>query len=500
MAKNIIICSDGTGNSTIKNRGTNVFKLFEAVDLHHQEQKQVAIYDDGVGTESIKFIRLITGAFGYGLSRNVRQLYASLARVYKPGDKIYLFGFSRGAFTVRSLAGLITKMGIVDFNNCPSDTELRKRVKLAYREYRHAHRAPLEVLLGLLFGWLIHWGNPIRGIQAFKEKYAVKNLQNPAEVSNKVHFIGVWDTVSAVGFPLLGVADAINLLIYRFKFPDYVLDKDVEHACHALSIDDQRKTFHPLLWEQKTDNDKTRIEQVWFSGVHANVGGGYPKQGMSLVALNWMMHKAAKQGIKFVSHDENLYESRQNVNDKLYDSRAGMNVYYRYSPRNIFEKYENFTVKPRIHASTINRIIQGTEGYAPGNLPRDFEIVDADEMNCQWPTVSEDMTAELGNETSLLERVKEWVLLRQASSWVFILTSLYIVYLSLPRDLCQREIWDIIGYFLSSDFFANLLKQSPWLFGVLLLCYAAGLLGRSRMQRTFSEFWHGLIKKKKFAD
>jgi len=121
MGKNIIICSDGTGNTANKDRGTNVFKLFEAVDLngHLVDPKltlQVALYDDGVGTESFLPLKLIGGAFGWGLKRNVLNLYTGLVRIYDPGDRIYLFGFSRGAFTVRTLAGLIAQAGILNGN------------------------------------------------------------------------------------------------------------------------------------------------------------------------------------------------------------------------------------------------------------------------------------------------------------------------------------------------------------------------------------------------
>lgn len=119
MAKNIVICSDGTGNTAIKGRGTNVFKLFEAIDLNgHKTQPeltpQVALYDDGVGTENFKPLKIFTGATGYGLSRNVKQLYKELVRIYDPGDRIFLFGFSRGAFTVRTLVGVIAACSILD--------------------------------------------------------------------------------------------------------------------------------------------------------------------------------------------------------------------------------------------------------------------------------------------------------------------------------------------------------------------------------------------------
>ena len=110
--KNIVLCSDGTGNTAIKARGTNVFKLYEAVDIqgHKYDQTlkpQVAFYDDGVGTSRLTPLKLIGGAFGFGFRKNVKDLYTELAHVYEPGDHIYLFGFSRGAYTVRALSGMI---------------------------------------------------------------------------------------------------------------------------------------------------------------------------------------------------------------------------------------------------------------------------------------------------------------------------------------------------------------------------------------------------------
>jgi uncharacterized protein (DUF2235 family) len=141
MPRNIILCSDGTGNTAIKGRGTNVFKLYEALDL--DPEKQVAFYDDGVGTERLRPLAALGGAFGFGLSRNVRQVYTALARVYEPGDRIFLFGFSRGAFTVRTLAGFIAACGIVDRARRRSDDGLEAAVKEAYSAYRDRYRTPL---------------------------------------------------------------------------------------------------------------------------------------------------------------------------------------------------------------------------------------------------------------------------------------------------------------------------------------------------------------------
>jgi uncharacterized protein (DUF2235 family) len=136
VAKNIIICSDGTGNTAIKDRGTNVFKLYEAIDLNgHRTDPtlapQVALYDDGVGTETFLPLKLLGGAFGWGMKRNVLKLYTGLVRIYDPGDRIYLFGFSRGAFTVRTLAGLIAKCGILDWNELNTTDAMRAAVAAA---------------------------------------------------------------------------------------------------------------------------------------------------------------------------------------------------------------------------------------------------------------------------------------------------------------------------------------------------------------------------------
>ncbi len=147
MPKNIILCSDGTGNKGIKGRGTNVFKLFESIDLYNSRKEQIVYYDDGVGTSKFKPLTILGGAFGLGLSRNVRQLYTELVRCYNPGDKIFLFGFSRGAYTVRVLAGFIDAVGIFNCDKAQGDAELKRTVRSAYRLYRKKYRALLSEIL-----------------------------------------------------------------------------------------------------------------------------------------------------------------------------------------------------------------------------------------------------------------------------------------------------------------------------------------------------------------
>ena len=378
--KNIVVCSDGTGNADIKGRGTNVFKLFEAVNLHDHEAdparcRQVAFYDDGVGTESVWFKKMIGGAVGWGLSENVRRLYADIVRVYDPGsnsspaDRIYLFGFSRGAHTVRTLAGMIARCGQLDRRKFNSEQELIDMVGIVYKLYRGRSRAWLTRLF--------HPAVTLKKIEEFMAKYCLGDYATPSK-EVKIEFIGVWDTVDAVGFPVPGIADFWNNVIWQFKFKDRTLSAIVQCARHALSIDDERLTFHPTLWDESIEKKGTtppRIEQVWFSGVHSNVGGGYPKQGMSLITLNWMMAEAENRGLRFVPSDRNAYRDRRNVHDKLYDSRAGMASIYRYRPRDIEELCHKNGTEPKINLSVLERVAQGTLGYAPANLPNDARVV-----------------------------------------------------------------------------------------------------------------------------
>ena len=363
MAKNIVICSDGTWNSGYKRRGTNVFKLFEAVDTSRDDQ--VAFYDEGVGTQRLKVLQLLGGAFGLGLGRNVRQLYEVLVRVYKPGDCIYMFGFSRGAYTVRTLAGMINRCGILSgtrtVGNRDTDEdqqterlterELRAEVRRTYKRYRATYR-----------------------------KIFTRHVPEQRVKGVTIKMIGAWDTVDAVGLPFKDQAEALNSL-FRFKFPDRCLPSNVECAFHALAIDEERRTFAPILWDEASacdehHQDRNReqvLKQVWFAGAHANVGGGYPRQGMSLVSLSWMMREADDLGLHFSKTARRGIRAAQNVHDQLYDSRSGFAALYRYKPREVSGNGAgNATV--RIHESVVGRIRFGTQGYGPAMLRPDSHV------------------------------------------------------------------------------------------------------------------------------
>ena len=370
MAKNIVICSDGTGNRGGKTRGTNVWRIFNAVDRHsavdsdNNPIKQITHYDDGVGTDDLFWLRLLGGAFGWGLSRNIRSAYAFLAMNYEPGDRIFLFGFSRGAYTVRSLAGMINRCGLIK----------REAVINAGRRRR-------RILKRIL--------NAYRSVDAEKAKCVREALKIDDLCFHSdpipIHFLGVWDTVDAVGMPFdeIKVIDTISLRVCKRRlwgFHDRKLGPHVHHAYQALALDDERKTFHPLIWEHpntcpdsKTDcaengPKKPIIEQVWFAGVHSNVGGGYPKDSLSFVSLDWMMGKAEECGLRFVNGVRKEYQRDADVHGRLYDSRTGLRAFYRYAPRNPYELYERTNDEkflPAIHGSVFERIQRGTDYYAP---------------------------------------------------------------------------------------------------------------------------------------
>jgi len=516
MPKNIIICSDGTGNTAIKDRGTNVFKMFEAIDLNGHRinpylDPQVAFYDDGVGTETFLPLKLLGGAFGFGLAKNVRNLYMDLVRVYDPGndttpaDRIYLFGFSRGAFTVRTLAGLIAKCGVLDRSKLPDTDALRSTVRKAYSTYRRSYRTVLGSLLNRILVGLRLRRPDSDAMAEFKRTNSI-----PGEV--RIRFIGVWDTVDAVGGPF-HTSDVINAVFHRFKFPDQILSDKVDRAVHALSIDEARAAFGPVLWEAKPN-----VEQVWFSGVHSNVGGGYPKQGMSLVTLDWMMQKAQQNGLRILPDDRKNYWEHGNVDDKMYDSRAGLGVFYRWKPRNMQKLWvdQKAGTLPTVHLSVLERIAHGTDGYAPGTLAPDASVTftSSNDLKQNEALIIRARAAKSALDTAYARSGSN---LQQARGTVFIGRIAYYIYVlcclaaflaaSVPPDAGSRRnpwivlknagtlVYDVVTVQWEPPFSAaKRLFTDPKLIGTLLAGFSvAGVLAYivdHRRSLVFSRYWH----------
>lgn len=266
--KRIIVCSDGTWNWPDKMEDgrpcpTNVVKMAHHIEpVDAEGNAQVVFYDQGVGTETP--IRQITGgAFGTGLEQNVKDAYRFILMNYAPGDELWFFGFSRGAYTVRSAAGMV--------NNC---SILRREHADLFHAAYELYRSPCAE----------HAPQGEHAV-AFRETYS-----HPVP---SVRFIGVWDTVGSRGIPFAPFAKWRQK---RYGFHDTTLSWSVETARHALAIDERRRFFAPTLWTGPQGPEQT-VEQVWFPGVHSDVGGGYPCSGLSDVALAWMHGQAAEAGL-----------------------------------------------------------------------------------------------------------------------------------------------------------------------------------------------------------
>jgi len=496
MPKNIIICADGTGNTTIKGRGTNVFKLYEAVDQNGHRfdpaaVQQVAIYHDGVGTETLKWARLFAGAFGWGLSRNVKQLYGELARVYDPGDHIFLFGYSRGAFTVRTLAGLVTSCGILDPTRYSTNRAFWGAVRHAYGQYRRKYQTKLSKILR---------GRKTVDDADLRREFsvAIPAFTDPAR--KIIDFIGVWETVDAVGVPF-GIADLINGTIYRFKFPSTVLSPDVAFACHALALDEERQSFAPVLWREGP-GDAERVQQVWFTGSHANVGGGYPRQGISLVALDWMMWKAEALGVRFLPSHRRLYRDATDVDDKLYEPRVGLGMFYQWQPRNVVRLCAENHVSPKVHRTVYQRIARNTEGYAPGSVPPDADVITTSSPEVTVP-IRALVAAHHGDSRSLVEREGTAHVLGKSAYWLMIamtLTCAAMIVATYYGDIASIPGWQeravaVMSTIVSTNWFAvtgRTIWHDPWLAAGAVFGLWLNLRVASHLDTAYSEFWHRL--------
>jgi uncharacterized protein (DUF2235 family) len=272
MAKRLVLCFDGTWNRPDQKDGpTNVYKMYTALSpVDPAGVVQKPFYDEGVGTHWYDRIR--GGLFGSGLSEKIKEGYGFLIKNFEQGDELFLFGFSRGAYTARSTAGLIRKCGILR-------REYGYKLEDAYELYRKRDAKTPDTPDAV----------------AFRNSYS--------QVTN-IKFVGVWDTVGALGIPV-GIPwmpmTFRHLIDQRWEFHDVQLSRTVENAFHAVAIDERRPQFQPTLWKQNPQPGEQVMEQVWFAGVHSNVGGGYKDTGLSDTAFMWMQEKAAQCGLHFDS-------------------------------------------------------------------------------------------------------------------------------------------------------------------------------------------------------
>ncbi len=287
MTKNIVVFSDGTGQEGGSSDSTNVYKIFNLI--LDRSSRQISFYDKGLGTG----FRKITGnALGYGFSKNVRQCYEFIFENYQQGDRIFLFGFSRGAATVRSLTGFIDLVGIL-----PRSRE--KLIDEAWKIYKISDKDKRE--------------------RAAEDFIAVNHTMWAT-----VDFLGVWDTVAALGLPETRL-DRILDWIVPHGFHNFRLSDSVLNAYHALAIDDVRKSFNPVLFEPSS-NSNGKLKQVWFMGMHTDVGGGYPEKELSDIVLEWMICNAVKHGMHIFDDPKRRSKGlcAPDPNGYMHDSRNTM--------------------------------------------------------------------------------------------------------------------------------------------------------------------------------
>ena len=261
MAKNIVICCDGTGNE-FGDRNSNVVKLYKTLVC---DPNQSVYYHPGVGTMGARnaltrigkwWTRMVGLAFGYGTSENVADAYQFLMRIFEPGDRIYVFGFSRGAYTARVLCGMIHIVGLLTRGNeglIPYAIRMIKKEKIDFAV-----------------------------ADDFKKTFSHNQC--------KPHFVGVWDTVSTVGW----IYNAVH-----FPFTRAANNPDLNVVRHAISIDERRTFFRQNLFG-KPNNPGQDVKEVWFPGVHSDVGGSYPESEsqLSKIAFQWMLGEAKLAGLR----------------------------------------------------------------------------------------------------------------------------------------------------------------------------------------------------------
>jgi uncharacterized protein (DUF2235 family) len=301
MAKNIVIFSDGTGQGAglPKAERSNVWKLWNATEKAAPKQRQITFYDEGLGAEHKKewwrwAYDLASKATGLGISQNIKDCYVALIEFYEPDDRIFLFGFSRGAYTVRSLGGVLSLCGIPQHK----DGKSARAPEGASKAHKNAAKAVRTALAEEAVGTVYqHYGNDDK---TKKERTALGDAFHVRYDANLAggtlppvpYFVGAWDTVRALGVP---GSSGVSFL-FAHAFHDATLNARVLYARQALSIDENREIFAPQIWDASKETAEAvasqRIKQVWFPGVHSDVGGGYRETGLSDLALEWMIREA----------------------------------------------------------------------------------------------------------------------------------------------------------------------------------------------------------------
>jgi uncharacterized protein (DUF2235 family) len=359
MAKNIVLCCDGTGNE-FGDQNSNVIKLYKMLST----EAQIAYYHPGVGTMGARnaftrigkwWTRVLGLAFGYGISDNVADAYQFLMRRFEPDDRIYVFGFSRGAYTARALCGMLHIVGLLSAGNeglIPYAIRMVKKKKIDF------------------------------GVAAdFKKTFSREC---------KPHFVGVWDTVSSVGW----VYNAV-----RFPFTTATKNPDLQIVRHAISIDERRAFFRQNLFGMPYGAQQ-EVKEVWFAGVHSDVGGSYPESEsqLSKIALRWMVCEAELAGLMidfdrkadilggkppYVAPDPHTTNQHESLHGWWWIAEFWPKIVSVLTAQGEWKKSLRLNLARRrwispnslVHESVDERLSDGSLSYRPSNLPQERHIV-----------------------------------------------------------------------------------------------------------------------------
>jgi uncharacterized protein (DUF2235 family) len=361
MAKNIVICCDGTGNE-FGEQNSNVVKLYKTLVC---DASQITYYHPGIGTMGARnaltqvgkwWTRVIGLAFGYGISDNVADAYQFLMRKFQPGDYVYIFGFSRGAHTARALCGMLHIVGLLTEDN--------------------------EALIPYA----------IRMIKSKEIDFKVAaDFRKTFSRECKPYFVGVWDTVSSLGW----VYDAVH-----FPFTKATKNPDLHFVRHAVSIDERRAFFRQNLFGEPHDPQQD-IKEVWFAGVHSDVGGGYPEaeSQLSQITLRWMLCEGELAGLTidphrkadilggtppYVAPDPNTKNQHESLHGSWWIAELWPKIVHVQTTQGTWSKSIFVNLARRrwispdslVHESVEQRLTNASLRYKPSNLPQQRRVVE----------------------------------------------------------------------------------------------------------------------------
>jgi hypothetical protein len=377
--RRLIVCCDGTWNAADAGpSATNVVRMLRCIAPQAEDgTSQIARYNPGVGTGN-PLDRMLGGAMGLGLAPAIRDVYAFLVNNYVPGDEIFLFGFSRGAFTARSIAGLIGSIGLLH------PTEMGRFTDAWCRS-----EAPGEQ----------------RDLEALDTCFPRRTRDVP------IRCIGVWDTVGALGVPGNRVLKGWHPCAETYRFYDTTLGMHVNYAFQALAIDERREPFEPVLWNTTRDAAPDQvIRQVWFAGVHADIGGGYADHGPADIPFPWMLAQVEP----LLALDLAAIPYELDTTEQY--GRGGLNESFQ-GPLWKWAGGKRRTVGPGanqyVHKTTLDRF--GYRGY-PTNPAFDFKALpvwhrDTFEKDFAWSQTAPPPPAPVlpGRAPSLCGKVVQWL-------------------------------------------------------------------------------------------